>query len=408
MTESPDPGRYGDLEDRDLFAGDAWVLPFARRRSEAPVAWQPLPGGGYWAVARHADVKQVLGDSATFKAGYGTGLRSPWDAQFDPAAPDAGMPAYRAMNATDPPQHAERRGLLGDAFAPAVVTGRAQGLRELAKTLVGGLAAAGGGDLVASVACPLAIAALGDTLGLPVGRREAIAAAVRASTYAQDPATQAGRRPSIAWREAEAALGVAIQAAFEDPASSGLAADIARCPHGMAARDAQYLLRLLVLAGQETTVAGIATALHRVLKTPGALDALRANPALVSQATEEALRWLSPIVAFGRLAARDVVLAGVPIRAGQRVACYFPSANRDEAVFADADSFRLDRRPNPHLAFGFGDHGCPGAGLARQQIRLALEALAAAPGDWEAGDWTWWRGTTKRGPSAAWVRVTGV
>jgi cytochrome P450 len=235
-----------------------------------------------------------------------------------------------------------------------------------------------------------------------------VAAAVRASTYAQDPALHVGRRPSLAWREAEAELGEAIRAVFADPGRSGLTAAIAACPRGMAARDAQYLLRLLVLAGQETTVAGIAAALHQVLATPGALEALRATPAHVPLAVEEALRWLSPIVAFGRLATRDVELGGAAVRAGQRVACYFPSANRDEAGFSNPDQFLVDRRPNPHLAFGSGDHACPGAALARLQIRLAIEALLAAPGRWQAGAWMWWRGTTKRGPRSAFARVCGV
>ena len=106
-------------------------------------------------------------------------------------------------------------------------------------------------------------------------------------------------------------------------------------------------------------------------------EAARAHPELLPDAVEEILRWASPISHFTRVATEDCEVRDVPIRAGDQVALYFASANRDEDVFDDPFAFRVDRRPNPHLAFGFGEHFCMGAHLARVEIETIFRHLLA-------------------------------
>ena len=159
----------------------------------------------------------------------------------------------------------------------------------------------------------------------------------------------------------------------DDLVSLLLVADL----EGKPLTDSQLLAyaELLVEAGNETTRNAISGGLLALAERPGEWEKLRANRDLLPEAVDEILRWVSPISHFTRIAATDVELHGVTIPAGEQVALYFASANRDEDVFDDPFEFRVDRRPNPHLAFGFGEHFCMGAHLARVEIEVMFRHL---------------------------------
>jgi cytochrome P450 len=134
----------------------------------------------------------------------------------------------------------------------------------------------------------------------------------------------------------------------------------------------------LLVAGNETTRNMISGGLWALATHPDELARLVADPSLIGPCVEEWLRWTTPVVAFMRTATIDTELRGVPIAAGDPLLMLYVSANRDEEVFgADADRFRIDRDPNPHLALGFGAHFCIGAALARLEGRVLLEELLA-------------------------------
>ena len=160
---------------------------------------------------------------------------------------------------------------------------------------------------------------------------------------------------------------------LDDLVSLLLAADLEGAP----LTEAQVLsyAELLVEAGNETTRNAISGGLLALAERPGEWDKLRANPEVLPDAVEEILRWVSPISHFTRIATEDAEVRGVTIPAGEQVALYFASANRDEEVFEDPFAFRVDRRPNPHLAFGFGEHFCMGAHLARVEIEVMFRHL---------------------------------
>ncbi len=135
---------------------------------------------------------------------------------------------------------------------------------------------------------------------------------------------------------------------------------------------------LLVEAGNETTRNAISGGPARLLRAPRRVgEAARPIPQLLPDAVEEILRWASPISHFTRTATEDCEVRGTTIRAGEQVALYFASANRDEDVFEDPFAFRVDRRPNPHLAFGFGEHFCMGAHVARVELETIFRHLLA-------------------------------
>lgn len=132
---------------------------------------------------------------------------------------------------------------------------------------------------------------------------------------------------------------------------------------------------LLLAAGSETTTNLIGNALLALLAHPDQLARVQADPALVPRVVEEALRYDPPIQLTGRLATRDSRVAGVDVRKGSIVAVLLASANRDERVFEDPDRFDIDREGAPHMAFGFGNHFCIGASLARMEGTIALEMI---------------------------------
>ncbi len=115
--------------------------------------------------------------------------------------------------------------------------------------------------------------------------------------------------------------------------------------------------------------------MEAVLRHPGQLEDLRRDRALLPEAVEEMLRWVTPIKNFNRTATRDVELHGETIGAGQNVLLLYPSANRDEAVFPDPETFDIRRRPNDHVAFGFGAHLCLGHRLARAEIITMVDRI---------------------------------
>ncbi len=133
---------------------------------------------------------------------------------------------------------------------------------------------------------------------------------------------------------------------------------------------------LLVGAGSETTRNALSLGLLTLLDHPDQLHDLRQDPGLLPVATEELLRWSSPVTCFARRATRDTEVRGVPIAEGDRVTLWYPSANRDEEVFDDPFRFDIRRRPNPHVAFGGGGvHFCLGANLARREMLILLDEL---------------------------------
>jgi len=134
---------------------------------------------------------------------------------------------------------------------------------------------------------------------------------------------------------------------------------------------------LLFSAGAETTRNAVAGGLLALAQHPDQYRRLREDPALLSTAIEEMVRWTTPSPSKRRTATRDTILGGHMVRAGQKVLVWEGSANRDETVFARADKFDIGRKPNPHLGFGQGVHYCLGANLARLELQVLFGELLA-------------------------------
>ena len=132
---------------------------------------------------------------------------------------------------------------------------------------------------------------------------------------------------------------------------------------------------IIVIAGNETTRNATSGGMLALAQHPAELAKIQKNPALLPSAIEEILRWTSPIIHFARTATQDVEIHGKRIRKGDQLALFYPSANRDEDIFDDPFTFRVDRDPNRHLAFGIGEHFCAGAHVARLELEVAFKTL---------------------------------
>ncbi|GLZ11578.1 cytochrome P450 [Actinomadura sp. NBRC 104425] len=339
---------------------------YADLRRRCPVPWSDA-FGGFWAVTRYDDVVRVARDSGTFS----TAVQN--------VVPHVPRSARRPPLHFDPPEHGVYRAPLDRVMRRAAVRRLAPAFTEAARELLRPMLDRGGGDYSAQFALPFAAHCFALFLDLPVDR----VLEIRRIGVEYSFAIQDMDRPRI--RAASDELyGIARRIVDErrrapgDPDTDMVTSllEAARDPDRPIPDD------LVVGTVRQTIVAGIG-APHAVLgsaavhlaRDPDLQRRLRERPELLPGAIEELLRLYAPYRVFARTATRDVELGGRTIRAGEPVTMLFPSANRDEAVFAAPDRLDLDRRPNRHLAFGRGAHRCPGAAMARLELAAALRAL---------------------------------
>ncbi|MFI7067118.1 cytochrome P450 [Kribbella sp. NPDC050124] len=389
----------------------------ARLRREHGVVWVPEPavdewpaGPGFWAVLRHADVETVLRSPQVYSSSRGL-------TQIYDAPPPLLPPLRQMMINMDPPDHSRLRGLLTKAFAPRAIAKLEERIGDYARDLVGAVADRGRADFARDIATDLPLLTLADILGVPEGDRWLMFDWSNRVIGVQDAEYQASNEFDTSGATELAKRALLVR---PDPDENGRMPD-SRLPSGMAdlyayARElAQYrrehpgddimsllmqqvdsdggrvtieefekLFWLFSVAGNETVRNALPGGMYALINHPDQYARLRADHTLVNSAVEEMLRWWSPVTQFRRTANQDTTLAGVDIKDGDKVVVYFASANRDETVFTDPDSFDVTRDPNPHLAFGHGPHFCIAAQLARVQMRALYGAVLEILGDVKA------------------------
>ena len=408
------------------------LAALARLRDTSPVVWVDEPDGpGFWLVLRHADVQRVLKDPATFSSWLGaTQVRDAADLPF----------ARRMMLNTDPPDHARLRRLLTRSFTPRAVAALTAAIEASAAGLVDRvLAGPDVVDVARDVAADLPLLTLAEVLGVPAQDRWLMYDWSNRVIGWQDPDYAVSARFDGSGGTDLARQAVALRphpgpdGAMPDPRTAEGMPDLygyarllaehkrahpgddvmsvllAQVDEGGAISDAEFesMFWLFAVAGNETLRNGLPGGLIALLEHPTAMAELRADPSLLPGAVEEMLRWWTPVMVFRRTATTDVEVAGVPVRAGDKVVVSFTSANRDPAVFADPDVFDVRRSPNPHLTFGHGPHFCLGAQLARVQMRALFGQLLSRTTSLEpAGEPALLRSSFQRGVKRLPVRWT--
>jgi cholest-4-en-3-one 26-monooxygenase len=367
-TTAPDHPTHPDIDllDGNFYGNDPHPL-FTWMRANAPVYFDEA--NGVWGITRYADLKAAAADPATFS--NAEGIR-----------PDNGpLPMMIDM---DDPAHLRRRKLVNKGFTPRRVRESEDRIRLVCDSIIDAVCERGACDLVREVAAPLPMIMIGDALGVaPADRTELLRwsddmvsslsgstsseeAIVRAATAFADYEAYSGR--VIADRRAET-----DGARHDDLVSILVHAEV----DGDRLDDVEVTMEslLILIGGDETTRHVISGGVHQLLAHPDQRDRLAGDPALMQTAVEEMLRWVSPIRNMARVVTHDVTFGGQPLRAGQKVLLFYPSANRDEEVFDDPFRFDVGRTPNDHVAFGFGTHFCLGASLARLEISVMVERI---------------------------------
>lgn len=330
-------------------------------------------------ATRHADVVACLKD-----ARFGTESAPP-DAAWLAAAP-APIRTLVALQRrwllfVEPPTHTRLRALVHGAFTPRMVQALAGAIEQRAHELLDAALATPSFDLVADFAHPLPVDVIARILGVPIADRAQFAHWSVDLGGTLDP----GAPPEALLRGGLAAMGFAdylralIAERRASPGEDLLSALITAGAAGDAGDrlDEDELVAtcvLLLLAGHETTQNLIGNGVHALLRHPGQLERLRAEPALMRRAVEELLRFDSPVQCVPRIVRGGATLGGEPLPEGQHVWLLIGSAHRDPAAYADPDTLDIGR-DGAHVAFGAGIHFCVGAMLARTEAQIALRVL---------------------------------
>ena len=341
---------------------------FAHLRDHAPLHWNDEPDGpGFWSVTRHADVKAVAGDAASFTVTHGTQI----------ASRRAEGEGARSIHHVDPPEHGPLRRIAASQVRMTQVRKLEPDILAVIDDLLDEHLGAGEFDLVAKISSQLPLVMIGRLLGAPLEDcphllRWTNQMASEDPDYSEGPETAVRARDEVFgyFRELEEQRRACPA---DDLVSVLTAAEIDGQPLSRGHLDAYYLI--LMVAGNETTrnlISGGTLALH---EHPEALAALRADHAGVRLAVEEMVRWVTPVLSMRRTATHDLEMHGRTVRAGDKVVMWFASANRDPRAFEQPERFLVDRHPNEHLGFGWGDHACLGSHLARLEANLFFTRL---------------------------------
>jgi cytochrome P450 len=372
----------------DIFNPDAYVhgpphTLFAELRHRAPVFWQQRSDAvgepGYWAILKYADVVEVSRRPEVFSASEGGVTLDTVEA----GAENAG----KMLISMDPPVHGQHRRPLADHFKRATIAKLEGRIRDCSRAILGDAAARcderGQVEFVQDVCTRLPSQVIGELMGLPRHDWNRMHLLTEEMTRNQDPDTaqEAADPQALAAKASGEMLAYASEFAARrrsEPPRPDLTTYILDADFGgKRLNDNEYasLFLQLVVAGNDTTVSMLSSGLHLLLHHGDQLAELRADPSLIPGAVEEMLRYANPVHYIARTAVADTELRGVPIKSGQRLAMYYTSANRDEEVFADPHRFDVHRSPNPHLAFGIGEHFCLGAQLARLEGKVFFQEL---------------------------------
>lgn len=357
-----------DLTDLDGFASGFPHEIFSRHRAEAPVYWhEPTAhtpdGEGFWSVATLAEVLAVLRDPETYSSV--TGGERPYGGTLLQDLPIAGQ----VLNMTDDPRHSQIRRLVSSGLTPRMIRRVEDDLRARTRRLLDSVAAGEPFDFLVDVAAELPMQMICILLGVPESERHWL-------FHAIEPQFDLGRTASEDAGARMYAYGQELIAAKRREPTDDMLSVVANDRDCELTDLELYLFfSLLFSAGAETTRNAVAGGLLALIENPAQLALLRGSLDALPVAVEEMVRWTSPSPSKRRTATRACTLGGQTIEAGQKVQIWEGSANRDAAVFADADVFDVSRKPNPHLGFGHGVHYCLGANLARLELRVLFEEL---------------------------------
>jgi cholest-4-en-3-one 26-monooxygenase len=348
---------------------------FRRLRRESPVYWHADPAHGvpgFWAVTKYDDVVHVSRHPELFSSHARTSM-------FDEFTDDDVALYQMMMLFMDPPQHTKQRSFVNRGFTPRMIKQLEEHIRDVGHRLIDEVVRQGDSCFVRDIAAPFPLYVICELIGAPMEDRAKIFEWSNALVGADDPdyasSTEHAREVSAQILEYAHELaahrrrhpGDDIATALLEPDSDG---------RRLSADEFAMFILLLLIAGNETTRNGASGGMLAFFQYPEQWQRLVHNRGLLRTTADEIVRWVSPVNLFRRTALKDTEIRGQRIREGDKVVIFYSSANRDEDVFTDPDTFDIGRDPNPHLGFGGGGpHFCLGTHLARLELTVLFELV---------------------------------
>jgi cholest-4-en-3-one 26-monooxygenase len=367
-----------NLLDRDVFTRGIPHEWFTYLRANAPVYRHPEPKGpGFWVVTKYDDVTTVGRDAQTFSSDQERGGVIGLEEQ----EMEVDFGGTKLMLMMDPPDHTRQRKLVNRGFTPRMINALEAHIRDLTVDIVDQAVAKGSCDFVVDIAAELPLLVIAELIGVPVEDRHKIFDWSNRMVGSEDPEYSVSLdRANEARVEMFMYANQLAEQRRKEPREDIITTLLSAEVDGDQLTEMEFNLffMLLSVAGNETTRNAITHGLNAFLENPGEYDKLVDDPdGRIVSATEEILRWASPVMYFRRNVTRDTELRGQALSAGDKVSIWYVSANRDEDVFADPFTFDIERAPNDHVAFGGGGpHFCLGSSLARMEIHVLFQELA--------------------------------
>ena len=372
------------LETLDIINPDLYVQrgypheEWALLRKEAPVFRYQRPGvEPFWAITKHADVVAVSRQPELFRS-----TQMLFVSQEEPGAPLPDEAILRQLLNMNPPEHGEFRRVVNQRFTPRSVQQLKDQIERIATEVLDDLVGREECDFVTEVSAKLPLAVIAEMFGIP---RADWAMMFRLSNAMIGPADpEYGGNESIKENLERARLeffqyfNQLCEDRRKTPRDDVASALANGSVNGEALPPFELLsyFALLIIAGNETTRNATTGGLHALISHPDQWERLKRDPSLATTATEEIVRWTSPVIQFTRIATADTALHGQQLREGDVLALFYPSAARDEDIFEQPSTFDIGRYPNPHISFGIGEHFCLGANLARLELQVMFRQLA--------------------------------
>lgn len=345
---------------------------YAALRAKDPVHWSILMDA--WVLTRYHDIDALLRDHRRYSNDGRNRVFPPGSRQVFLGAQEE--PSILFL---DPPDHTRLRALVNKAFTPQTIEALEPRIRTIMAELLDQIEDPAAFDVMEAVANPLPVIVIAELLGVPPVDRAQFKIWSDQRARILEPTLTAGEL-----QEAGRA-GEALDAYFlhiinerrQEPRNDLISALVAAEEAGdkLTERELVIMLRLLLVAGNETTTNLVGNGMLALLRHPEQMQTLRDAPSLMASAVEELLRYDSPVQTDARTAMEDHELDGRPIRKGQGVVILIGAANHDPQVFPDPERLDITRHKNSHISFGRGIHHCLGAALARLEGRIAFEAL---------------------------------
>jgi cholest-4-en-3-one 26-monooxygenase len=369
-----------DPTDPDTCVKALPVDELAELRKTAPIWWceQPIGkaggfnDGGYWVVTKHKDVKEVSLRSDVFSSYQNCVIPRFND---DIAREDIELQRFVMLN-MDAPHHTRLRKIISRGFTPRAVGRLQDELSQRAQNIAKSAAANGTGDFVEQVSAELPLQAIAGLLGIPLDDRDKIFRWSNEMTGNDDPEFAHIDPKMSSFELIQYAMQMAEEKA-KNPGDDIVTALINADIEGGKLSDDEFgfFVVMLAVAGNETTRNSITHGMKAFMVFPEQWELYKKERP--ETAADEIVRWATPVTCFQRTALEDTELSGVPIKKGQRLVMFYRSANFDDEVFEDPNTFNILRDPNPHVGFGgTGAHYCIGANLARMTINLIFNAVA--------------------------------